>query len=49
MCRDDGADDREAESVAVLRDHPASIEALERLEKALNFVGRDLLSCIAYR
>jgi hypothetical protein len=37
MCRGDGADDGETESVAVLVDRSARIKPLERLEEAFNF------------
>ena len=44
MCRGDGADDGETESVAVLVDRSARIKPLERLEEAFNFSRKELLA-----
>ena len=41
MCRGDGADDEEPESVAVLVDGSARIKPLERLEEVFNFSRRN--------
>ena len=49
MCRGDGPDDGEAQSVAVLVDRSARVKALERLEEAFNFSRRNYWSRVSDR
>lgn len=49
MCRGDGADDGETESVAALVDRPARIKPLERLEEAFNFGRRNHWPGVGHR
>lgn len=49
MCRGDGADDGETESVAVVVDCPARIKPLERLEEAFNVGRRNHGPCVGHR
>ena len=49
MCRGDGADDGETESVAVLGDRSARIKPLERLEEAFNFSRRNYWARVGHR